>query len=478
MLLCRRRSPPPPLPPPPLLLSNAAACLHPHAGTPNLPLLPGSLSARLERQANEPAPADQLTSRHGGWEAAAGPAAAAAWQPAPGPATALPAAAAPAAAPARQAAPPAACRQRRGRPPPRPLWPWQQRFRPGPGHGCGTAGNCAGRGHTAADGRYPAGCCFRQSRACGEWLAFGNAGLRQGWLACGALLSGCTRVRRGDPAPALPPPRHHHRCLQAARAAALQQLHQRLFDPAAQRQALQLLPTLWPRLLELLLDDPSPAITAAAAPAVGAVGALASQASAAAAAAREAAATGAQPAAAPRSGSAGGLLFDWLLPVLQRRATPAGRQLAPHQLSAVLLALRDCLAGAGAGTSSIPPTRSIVPAAAAPDGSQLQLTLHCQLAAKRHGCRPCLQAWMQSRWPDTLTRCWGRCRRCWRMRPRRPWCCRRCWARCSRRRATSTRSSALFIGRNNKWSAGCSSARPPLPCHASPLREQALCKTR
>ena len=133
--------------------------------------------------------------------------------------------------------------------------------------------------------------------------------------------------------------------LQAARAAALQHLHQRLFDPAVQRQALQQLQSLWPGLLALLWEDPSSAVTAAAAPAVGAIGALAAQASAAAAAAR--AASGAVPqaggsAAAP---SAAGLLFDWLLPALQRRVTPSGHPLEPHQLSAVLLALRDCLTG-------------------------------------------------------------------------------------------------------------------------------------
>lgn len=50
-------------------------------------------------------------------------------------------------------------------------------------------------------------------------------------------------------------------------------------------------------------------------------------------------------AASRSSGSAGGLLFEWLLPVMQRGATPGGRPLVPHQLAAVLLALRDCLAG-------------------------------------------------------------------------------------------------------------------------------------
>jgi hypothetical protein len=142
--------------------------------------------------------------------------------------------------------------------------------------------------------------------------------------------------------------------MQAARAAALQQLHQRLFDPAAQREALQQLQALWPRLLATLWSDPSPAVSAAAAPAVGAIGALAAQAAAAAAASRAAAQAG--PAAGAASGagfasgsagsSVGGLLFDWLLPVLQRRVTPSGAALAPHHLVAVLAALRDCLTGA------------------------------------------------------------------------------------------------------------------------------------
>lgn len=127
---------------------------------------------------------------------------------------------------------------------------------------------------------------------------------------------------------------------QASRAAALQQLHQQLFDPAAQRAALQQLQVLWPRLLSLMWEDPSPAVTAAAAPAVGAIGALTAQAAAAAAAQREG-----SSAPSASASSAGGLLFDWLLPVLQRRATPGGHALAAHQLSAVLLAVRDCLAG-------------------------------------------------------------------------------------------------------------------------------------
>ena len=138
--------------------------------------------------------------------------------------------------------------------------------------------------------------------------------------------------------------------LQASRVAALQQLHQRLFDPSAQRQALQQLQTLWPRLLALLWEDPAPAISAAAAPAVGAIGALAAQAAAAATAAKAAAAAAAG-AAPPRasSSSAGDLLFEWLLPVLQRRATPSGHPLAPHHLVALLLALRDGLTGVRGG---------------------------------------------------------------------------------------------------------------------------------
>lgn len=140
-------------------------------------------------------------------------------------------------------------------------------------------------------------------------------------------------------------PRRSGAAVQAVRAGALQQLHQRLFDPADQRQALQQLETLWPRLLAVLLDDPAPAVTAAAAPVVGAIGALAAQATAAAAAAR-AASGGATTAASGAAGSsASGLLFDWLLPVLQQRASLAGRTLQQHQLAAVLLALRDCLTG-------------------------------------------------------------------------------------------------------------------------------------
>jgi hypothetical protein len=140
-----------------------------------------------------------------------------------------------------------------------------------------------------------------------------------------------------------------HALLQADRAAALQQLHQRLFEPAAQREALQQLQALWPRLLALLWGDPSPLVAAAAAPAVGAIGALAVQAASAAAAAKAAQHGG--PSAntshgsASSGSSAGGLLFDWLLPVLQRRAGPDGQPLAPHQLAAVLAALRDCLTG-------------------------------------------------------------------------------------------------------------------------------------
>ena len=169
------------------------------------------------------------------------------------------------------------------------------------------------------------------------------------WHCPVTLLAGCvsSQQREVTPPAALA-------SLQASRAAALQQLHQRLFDPAAQRQALQARQVLWPALLSLLWEDPSPAVTAAAAPAVGAIGALTAQAAAAAAAQRDA-----SGAAAAASGSAGGLLFDWLLPVLQRRATPGGHALAPHQLSAVLLALRDCLAG---GALSLVPMPACLPA--------------------------------------------------------------------------------------------------------------------
>lgn len=79
------------------------------------------------------------------------------------------------------------------------------------------------------------------------------------------------------------------------------------------------------------------------------MGALAAQAAAAAAASKaggSGAARASGAAAAGGSGSSvGGVLFDWLLPVLQRRATPSGRPLAAHQQVAVLAALRDCLAG-------------------------------------------------------------------------------------------------------------------------------------
>lgn len=166
-------------------------------------------------------------------------------------------------------------------------------------------------------------------------------------VACCPVPAAAARVPqpRQAASPVVCPPLHTQPP-QASRAAALQHLHQRLFDPAAQREALQQLQTLWPRLLGLLCEDAAPAVTAAAAPAVGAIGALAAQAAAAAAAAKEGAGAPAAGAAASRSsGSAGGLLFDWLLPVMQRRATPGGRPLAPHQLAAVLLALRDCLAG-------------------------------------------------------------------------------------------------------------------------------------
>ena len=125
--------------------------------------------------------------------------------------------------------------------------------------------------------------------------------------------------------------------------AALQQLHQQLFDSAAQREALQQLQTLWPRLLALLCEDTSPAVSAAAAPAVGAVGALTAQAAVAAAAAK----AGQSGPAGAAGGAVGGLLFDWLLPVLQRRAAPGGQPLAAHHQAAALAALRDCMAGAG-----------------------------------------------------------------------------------------------------------------------------------
>ena len=202
----------------------------------------------------------------------------------------------------------------------------------------------------------------------------------------------------------------------------LQQLHQRLFDPTAQRQVLQQLRALWPRLLGLLWEDPSPAVTAAAAPVVGAIGALAAQAAAA-----TAAAAAGQPAGAAASGSVGGLLFDWLLPVLQRRATSGGHALEPHQLSAALLALRDCLAGGYARHAGA-------------RGRAQPSPCYCDRQTSLPS-RPMLQAWMQSPWPAGLTPSSGPARRCWRTSALRPPRCQPCWQRCSRRRGTSTRSS-------------------------------------
>ena len=62
--------------------------------------------------------------------------------------------------------------------------------------------------------------------------------------------------------------------------AALQQLHQALFAPSNQVEALQRLTSIWPRLVALLWDAEPAVCTAAAAP-VGALGALAGQAAAA-----------------------------------------------------------------------------------------------------------------------------------------------------------------------------------------------------
>ena len=123
----------------------------------------------------------------------------------------------------------------------------------------------------------------------------------------------------------------------AGRVSALQQLLEALRQQAAQQVVLGQLQRLWPPLLQLLWD-PQPAVCAAAAPVVGAVGALAAQATAVSG-----------PAAVTGSG-AGGLLFDWLLPVLSARAVPSGKALAPPALAACLAALRDCLAGVDAVT--------------------------------------------------------------------------------------------------------------------------------
>lgn len=71
-----------------------------------------------------------------------------------------------------------------------------------------------------------------------------------------------------------------HARTQAARVAALQQLHQALYSPDRQVEALQRLPSLWPRLVALLWD-PQRAVCAAAAAPAGALGALAAQAAAA-----------------------------------------------------------------------------------------------------------------------------------------------------------------------------------------------------
>jgi len=39
------------------------------------------------------------------------------------------------------------------------------------------------------------------------------------------------------------------------------------------------------------------------------------------------------------------MLFDWLLPVLTKQATPRGSRLTAEQLTAILMALRNCLSG-------------------------------------------------------------------------------------------------------------------------------------
>lgn len=46
---------------------------------------------------------------------------------------------------------------------------------------------------------------------------------------------------------------------------------------------------------------------------------------------------------------AGGMLFDWLLPVLTKQSGPKGERLTTQQLTAILLAVRNCLAGEGQG---------------------------------------------------------------------------------------------------------------------------------
>lgn len=114
--------------------------------------------------------------------------------------------------------------------------------------------------------------------------------------------------------------------------AALQQLHQALFSSSIQVDALQRLSSLWPRLVALLWD-PQHAVCAAAAAPVGALGALAAQAAAA------------QQAQRGVASAAGGMLFDWLLPLLSSQASPQGTPLTTQQLGAILLALRNCLAG-------------------------------------------------------------------------------------------------------------------------------------
>ncbi|GAB4817948.1 hypothetical protein N2152v2_004994 [Parachlorella kessleri] len=123
----------------------------------------------------------------------------------------------------------------------------------------------------------------------------------------------------------------------AGRVSALQQLHQALYAPSTQAESLQKLNIIWPRLVALLWD-PQPAVCAAAAGPVGALGALAAQAAAA------------QQAQRGITNTAGGMLFDWLLPVLTKQATPQGSRLTPEQSTAILLALRNCLSGVDAVT--------------------------------------------------------------------------------------------------------------------------------
>lgn len=106
--------------------------------------------------------------------------------------------------------------------------------------------------------------------------------------------------------------------------AACQRLQALLLTHAGQQLAARQMAAVFPPTVQLLWDA-EPRVSAAATPLVVMLGKLAAHA----------------------TGGAGawGMVFDWLLPVLTQRATPEGAALQPHQTSAALLAIRDCLAG-------------------------------------------------------------------------------------------------------------------------------------